>query len=630
MEEQNKEEVKVETPIEPKQENNNGHKALLWFLIVLIVLLMGVGGFFAYKYFTNKDDKETDKPVEEKEEKKDEEKKDEQEDPQEQEEEKEDEPENPPTPVGEYETTIYLYDDAKQVCGFKKDESCNRILATIKTETKNPKLVAVTDGALFVLYDDNGLKIYDSTKKTVKNTNLKYIEYNEYSVILNENKTAVMGLGYTDTNNYLVYYNVLTNKKMYENKYKANGNAWFSEVNNKTVSLTNEHIGYLLSVEEEKELRSKTLDEYSYPQFEGHGTNGNYFYILGSSGPGGFEPREVYDKNNKLILGNTKRNILYDFKDDYLYISDGAKILKYNSDGKILYTSRVYESNTEQIARNYVIYLKNNSYFLENIEDPNEVKEVVKFNKDKSYYDHFTSGYYSRKDLDNLDETDKPEGIYIVIVYYEKDANGNYGMEYCYNVNTKQIQQLPIKEEVGGRAKPVLYLYPKKDTNVKVEFAHPEYLTTTYPKYNKSWNVLAKPNGDLYDESGKYYYALYWDEKRYNEVDFSEGFYVEGKDAIKFLEEKLSIIGLNDRERNEFIMYWLPMLENNKKSLVYFELTKERESGNKLNITPTPDSMLRVSIHIKKVNNKVNIKEQKLETFKRTGFTVVEWGGMTY
>ena len=166
MEEQNKEEVKVETPIEPKQENNNGHKALLWFLIVLIVLLMGVGGFFAYKYFTNKDDKETDKPVEEKEEKKDEEKKDEQEDPQEQEEEKEDEPENPPTPVGEYETTIYLYDDAKQVCGFKKDESCNRILATIKTETKNPKLVAVTDGALFVLYDDNGLKI--NLDETVK------------------------------------------------------------------------------------------------------------------------------------------------------------------------------------------------------------------------------------------------------------------------------------------------------------------------------------------------------------------------------------------------------------------------------------------------------------------------------
>ena len=36
------------------------------------------------------------------------------------------------------------------------------------------------------------------------------------------------------------------------------------------------------------------------------------------------------------------------------------------------------------------------------------------------------------------------------------------------------------------------------------------------------------------DKDGKYYYALYWDEVRYSEVDFKEGFYVEAKDAIKF------------------------------------------------------------------------------------------------
>ena len=77
-------------------------------------------------------------------------------------------------------------------------------------------------------------------------------------------------------------------------------------------------------------------------------------------------------------------------------------------------------------------------------------------------------------------------------------------------------------------------------------------------------------------------------------------------------------------------MYWLPIMENNGKNLVYFELTKERELGNKLIINPKPDSLLRVSIHIKKVNKKVNIKEEKLETFKRVGFTAVEWGGMTY
>ena len=77
-------------------------------------------------------------------------------------------------------------------------------------------------------------------------------------------------------------------------------------------------------------------------------------------------------------------------------------------------------------------------------------------------------------------------------------------------------------------------------------------------------------------------------------------------------------------------MYWLPILEKNSQSLVYFEQTVERDSYNKLLISPQPDSVLRLAIHVKKVNNKVNIKEQKLNTFTRKGFTVVEWGGVIH
>jgi hypothetical protein len=77
-------------------------------------------------------------------------------------------------------------------------------------------------------------------------------------------------------------------------------------------------------------------------------------------------------------------------------------------------------------------------------------------------------------------------------------------------------------------------------------------------------------------------------------------------------------------------MYWLPILEKNGKSLVYFELTEERNSNSPINIEPKPDSLLRVAIHVKKVDTKINIKEQKLTTFKRTGFVAVEWGGVIY
>lgn len=175
--------------------------------------------------------------------------------------------------------------------------------------------------------------------------------------------------------------------------------------------------------------------------------------------------------------------------------------------------------------------------------------------------------------------------------------------------------------------KPILYLYPKEKTNVNVTLKYSDRILTSYPKYNNGWNVTAYPDGDLYDLDNKYYYALYWDEKNKTEVDFSEGFYVTKDNAISFLEEKLSLIGLNDKERNEFIMYWLPKLEKNEQSLIYFELTEERQNNNELIINPKPDSLLRINMHIKKVDEKVSIPEQKLTTFERVGFVAVEWGG---
>lgn len=213
--------------------------------------------------------------------------------------------------------------------------------------------------------------------------------------------------------------------------------------------------------------------------------------------------------------------------------------------------------------------------------------------------------------------------------YKDKDTtNSNMCVEYSYTSTSKTGE---VKEiECGGIAKPILYLYPKEKMQVKVSFEHPEYLETTYPKFTNPWMVTAYPNGDLYDKADKYYYALYWDEKKVRPVDFQEGFYVEKENAISFLEEKLSYIGLNDKERNEFIMYWLPVLEKNEKSLVYFELTEERESYNPLLIEPKPDSMLRLVIHIKQVDRKMNIKKQSLTKFRRVGFTAVEWGGTTY
>ena len=199
------------------------------------------------------------------------------------------------------------------------------------------------------------------------------------------------------------------------------------------------------------------------------------------------------------------------------------------------------------------------------------------------------------------------------------------------NIEINILENILKKEECDPNVayKPILYLYPNEDMNVSIKLERSDDIITSYPKYDNGWNIFVNKDG-IINYDGREYYALYWDEYNNLDVDFSTGFYVNKDNAVEFLEEKLDYIGLNNREANEFIMYWLPVLEDNEHNLVYFELTNERENNNKLIISPKPDSILRINMHIKKIYDIMNIEEQKLEKFDRVGFTVVEWAGTVH
>lgn len=175
--------------------------------------------------------------------------------------------------------------------------------------------------------------------------------------------------------------------------------------------------------------------------------------------------------------------------------------------------------------------------------------------------------------------------------------------------------------------KPIIYLYPTATTSISVQLQKPENFTTTYPLYGDGWRVTAQPDGKLSDASGKQYYALYWEGKDTSPHDFSTGFYVTKDTAAHVLEKQLTKIGLNSRERNEFMIYWLPVLRDIGQSVIHFRLTDELQSQNKLTISPAPDSLLRVAMDIKPVRRPVVLPAQKLDSFERKGFAVVEWGG---
>ena len=176
-------------------------------------------------------------------------------------------------------------------------------------------------------------------------------------------------------------------------------------------------------------------------------------------------------------------------------------------------------------------------------------------------------------------------------------------------------------------AKPVIYLYPEEETQVSVKLDYDGELTATYPAYNDGWMVTARPDGALIDpDTGREYYCLFWEGVSDVEYDLSSGFVVAGEETAAFLEDALAALGLTEREADEFIIYWLPRMEGNPYNLISFQQETYTDHAV-LTIDPAPDSVLRVFMAWKGLDEPMEVEPQTLEGFARTGFTVVEWGG---
>ena len=180
-------------------------------------------------------------------------------------------------------------------------------------------------------------------------------------------------------------------------------------------------------------------------------------------------------------------------------------------------------------------------------------------------------------------------------------------------------------------AKPVIYFYPEEEMDLTVTVTKDYLLTTTYPEYNGGWGIHLDEDGMItIPGSTREYYALYYEAHSDYDCTFEEGFYVTAEDAATFLEEKLDFMGFTNRETNEFIMYWLPILENNGQSLVYFAQTEELNVTFPLVFSEAPDTLIRTMMYVQAVDEPIDIPEQQLTEYTRTGFTVTEWGGSQY
>lgn len=195
---------------------------------------------------------------------------------------------------------------------------------------------------------------------------------------------------------------------------------------------------------------------------------------------------------------------------------------------------------------------------------------------------------------------------------------------YDVNINIKENDST----DPDVAYKPIIYLYPEIERDISIKLGFKDNITVSYPKYNDGWKVKAKPDGTLIEYgTNRELYALYYE--NLNAIDFNikkDGFVVSKEDVVPFLEEKLEILGLNSKEIQEFIIYWLPILEKNKYNYIRFATNEEIEQNMPLNVEPSPDTIIRVLMTFKGLDEQIDVSEQELVTPIRNGYTVVEWG----
>lgn len=217
---------------------------------------------------------------------------------------------------------------------------------------------------------------------------------------------------------------------------------------------------------------------------------------------------------------------------------------------------------------------------------------------------------------------------------YVESSDMDFGCMYqMYKISGESYimtMQDAVKGQINPRtAKPVIYLYPETRQDISVKLDFKGELDYTYPAYENGWNITADPDGGLINkrDNSEHYY-LYWDgTSSFRNWDLSKGFVVKGTEIEGFLREKLVYMGLSPREYNDFITYWTPILSKNKLNLISFS-TIEYENIARLDITPRPETVIRVHMLYKAISEPLEIEEQILVPASvRKGFTVVEWGG---
>lgn len=277
--------------------------------------------------------------------------------------------------------------------------------------------------------------------------------------------------------------------------------------------------------------------------------------------------------------------------------------------------------------------------------DESKLVEIGRTNKNEPVYelsDKVTNSFYKlafeKSDVRNPDFD------------YEYDNNSPVYLDALRKVNEELMKQFlagrPLffwKDQWGNWrvyknakfrsaaecGKPVIYLYPEKEADVKVQVEPNGGFSKTEPLYDDGWFVRATPESSLFNfQDGKTYPYLFWEGKAYNYSSPDKGFVLSKGEVAILMPKILGRLGLNDKETKDFLEFWQPRLEAKPYVFVTFLPQRDFDKIAPLTVFPRPDKVIRVFMDYHPLENFVEVEPLRLGLPPaRSGFTVVEWGG---
>ncbi|HSA34725.1 MAG TPA: hypothetical protein P5077_13450 [bacterium] len=173
--------------------------------------------------------------------------------------------------------------------------------------------------------------------------------------------------------------------------------------------------------------------------------------------------------------------------------------------------------------------------------------------------------------------------------------------------------------------KPNIYLYPTAPMDITVRIGFPQggRVTVSEPLYDDGWDVHVTPDGMI---DGQWRF-LFYESVQPNGWQRERGYLVSTDEMEQFFRNDLAARGFVGQEIEDFIEWWMPLLAEPGYLIVYPQDNAVIRTLETLDLSVTPDSLLRHRYVIETTAEPVTIEPPDAPVpFTRDGFTVTEWG----